>query len=85
MEGSSDRVRTILARLVGAEALRRRTLSDNADGFGVSEVTGAGMRMMAAGRSMGQIQRVSRDVSAYAGDQIDAARVAVIPSLLRVV
>jgi hypothetical protein len=37
MEGSSDKVRTILARLAGAEALLRPALTDNANGFGISE------------------------------------------------
>jgi hypothetical protein len=39
--------------------------SNNAGGFGVNGVIGAGMRMMAAGMSMGQIQSVSRKVTAY--------------------
>jgi hypothetical protein len=42
--------------------LLRQAASDNAGGFGMSEVTGAGVRMMAVGLSMRQIQIVSREV-----------------------
>jgi hypothetical protein len=42
--------------------LLRQAASDNAGGFGMGEVIGAGMRMMAAGLSMRQIQIVSREV-----------------------
>jgi len=45
--------------------LLRLAASDNAGGFGVSEVIGAGARMMAAGPSMRQIQSVSLGVMAY--------------------
>jgi len=41
MEGSSDKVRPLLARLARAEALLRQAASDNAGGFGMSEVIGA--------------------------------------------
>jgi hypothetical protein len=46
MEGSTDNVRPLLARLGGAKALVRLAASDNAGGFGMSEMIGAGMRMM---------------------------------------
>jgi hypothetical protein len=65
MEGSPDKVRPLLARLGRAEALLRLAASENAGGFGMSEVIGAGMRVKAAGPSMGQIQRVSRKVMAH--------------------
>jgi hypothetical protein len=41
MEGSSDKVRPLLARLARAEALLWEAASDNAGGFGMSEVIGA--------------------------------------------
>jgi hypothetical protein len=46
MEGSPDKVHPLLARLARADALLRQVASDNAGGFGTSEVTGAGMRVM---------------------------------------
>jgi hypothetical protein len=61
-------VRPLLARLGGAEVLLRLAASDNAGGFGMSEVIGAGMRMM-AGLSMGQVQSDSRDVLGVANEQ----------------
>jgi len=75
MEGSTDNVRPLLARLGGAEALLRLTASDNAGGFGMSEVIGAGMRMTAAGLSMGQIQSVGRDVLGVAREHVGAKTV----------
>jgi hypothetical protein len=84
MEGSTDTVRPLLARLGGAEALLRLAASENAGGFGMSEVIGAGMRTMAAGLSMGQIQRVGCEVMthkvqtqvlAYARGQVGAEAV----------
>jgi hypothetical protein len=65
MEGTSDKVHPLLARLARAEALLRQAASDNAGGFGANGVIGAGMHMMAAGVSMGQIQNVSCKVVAY--------------------
>ena len=65
MEEPTDKVRPLLARLAGAKALVRLAASDDAGGFGMSEVIGAGMRMMAAGLSMGQIQSVSREVMTH--------------------
>jgi hypothetical protein len=55
MEGQSDKVCSLLARLARADALLRQAASDNAGGFGVNGVICAGMRML-AGLSMGQIQ-----------------------------
>jgi hypothetical protein len=46
MEEPTDKVRPLLARLGGAKTLLRLAASDNAGGFGMSEVIGAGMRMM---------------------------------------
>jgi hypothetical protein len=59
--------------------LLRPAAGDNADGFNTSEVTGAGMRTMAVGLSMGQIQSVTgqvmAQVSAYARAQVGAETV----------
>jgi hypothetical protein len=63
-------VRPLLARLGGAKTLLRLAASDNAGGFGMSEVIGAGMRMITARLSMGQIQSVSRDVLGLAREQV---------------
>jgi len=77
-------VRPLLARLGGAEALLRLAASENAGGLGMSEVIGAGMRTMATGLSMGQIQSVGREVMthnvlaqvlAYARGQVGAEAV----------
>ena len=71
-------MRPLLARLGEAKALLRLAASDNAGGFGVSEVIGADVRMMAAGLSMGQTGRVSHDVM----EAVDKTAVA-IPGLLQ--
>jgi hypothetical protein len=52
-------VRPLLAKPGGAKALVRLAASDNAGGFDAGEAIGAGMRVMAAELSMGQIQSVS--------------------------
>jgi hypothetical protein len=54
--------------------LVRLAASDDAGGFGMSEVIGASMRMM-AGLSMGQILSVSRDVLGVAREQVGAKTV----------
>jgi hypothetical protein len=66
MEGPANKVRPLLARLGEAKALLRLAASDNAGGFGMSEVTGAGMRRMAMGLSMEQVESVRRDVVDFA-------------------
>jgi hypothetical protein len=76
MEEPTDKVRPLLARLGGAKTLLRLAASDNAGGYGMSEVIGgAGMRKKAAGLSMGQIQSVSRDVLGIARGQVGAKTV----------
>ena len=85
-EGPSDMVRPLLARLPGAEVLVRKAADQNTGGFDTaSGVIGAGMRMMAAGLSMGQVQNIGRDVIAYArekaGADVVGATVAAIPGL----
>jgi hypothetical protein len=65
MEGSPDKAHPLRARLARADALLRQAASDNAGGFGMSEVIGAGTRMMAAGPSMREIQSVSLKAMTY--------------------
>jgi hypothetical protein len=74
MEEPTDKVRPLLARLGGADALLRLAASDNAGGFDMSEMIGAGMRMM-AGLNMGQIQGVSRKILGFAREQVGATAV----------
>lgn|GEM_PF-3103119 len=63
-------MRPLLARLGGAKALLRLAAGDKAGGFGMSEVVGAGMRMMAAGLSMEQVQGIGRDVIGFVREQV---------------
>src|SRR5579864_6025737 len=65
-----------LGRLAAVEALLRRAMSG---------AMGAGMRMMTARLSMGQIQRVSSDVSAHTAAQLDVFAATAIPGLLQAV
>ncbi len=86
-EGPPDKVAPLMASLPGAEALLRKAASAGADGLGgtASGVMGAGMRMMAAGLSMGQAQSLSREVLAYArekaGAEVVGETIAAIPGL----
>ena len=85
-EGPSDMVRPLLARLPGAEVLVRKAADQNTGGFDTaSGVIGAGMRMMAAGLSMGRVQSIGREVITYArekaGADVVGATVAAIPGL----
>jgi hypothetical protein len=94
-EGPADKVRPLLAKLPGAEALRQKAASESADGLGASAngamggVMGAGMRMMSAGLSMGQVQSVAREVLAYAREKAGADTIgeigAAIPGLAQFV
>jgi hypothetical protein len=49
--------------------------SDNAGGFRMSEVAGAGMRIMGMGLSMEQVRSVSRDALGGARKQVGAKTV----------
>lgn len=94
-EGPSDKVRPLLTGLAGAEALMQKAASESAGGTGglmggaATGVMGAGMRMMAAGQSMGQVQSVSREVLAYARERVGAdvvgKAIAAIPGLAQFV
>ena len=53
-EGPADKVQPLLAKLPGAEALMQKAASEGGGRMG--GLMGAGMRMMAAGLSMGQVQ-----------------------------
>ena len=92
-EGPADKVQPLLAKLPGAEALMQKTASEgDAGGMmagAMGGVMGAGMRMMSAGLSMGQVQSVTRAVIAYtrekAGEDAVGEIVAAIPGLAQFV
>ncbi|HEX4408551.1 MAG TPA: DUF2267 domain-containing protein [Xanthobacteraceae bacterium] len=85
-EGPPDKVQPLLAKLPGAEALMAKAGSE---GGGMGGVMGAGMQMMSAGLSMGQVQDVARAVLAYTREKVgeDAVGeiVASIPGLAQFV
>src|ERR1700744_2036156 len=69
-EGPADKVQPLLAKLPGAEALAQKAAAGGAGlGGAMGGVMGAGMRMMSAGLTMGQVQSVTRAVIAYARDK----------------
>jgi hypothetical protein len=80
-EGPADKVQLLIA--TGAEALQQKAAG--AGGSGMGGVMGAGMSMMAAGLSMGQVQDVTRQFIAFAREKVgeDAVGeiVAAIPGL----
>ncbi len=67
-EGPADKVQLLLAKLPGAEALMQKAASEGGGGMG--GVMGAGMRMMGAGLSMGQVQDLTRQFIAYAREKV---------------
>jgi hypothetical protein len=67
-EGPADKVQPLLAKLPGAQALMEKAASDGDAGMG--GVMGAGMRMMASGLSMGQVQDITRQFIAYAREKV---------------
>jgi hypothetical protein len=84
-EGPSDKVQPLLAKLPGAQALIDKA---NEGGGGIRSMgglMGAGMRIMAAGLSMGQVQGVARGVLSYtrekAGEDTVGKIAAAIPGL----
>src|SRR5271168_1615899 len=89
-EGPADKVQPLLAKLPGAEALIQKAASEGG-GLGgmMGGVMGAGMKMMSAGLSMGQVQSVTRAVIAYtrekAGEDAVGEIVAAIPGLAQFV
>jgi len=67
-EGPADKVKVLLAKLPGAEALMQKAASEGGGGMG--GVMGAGMRMMGAGLSMEQVQSLTRQFIAYAREKV---------------
>jgi hypothetical protein len=88
-EGPADKVQPILAKLPGAQALIDKAAGDSGGGGLMGGVMGAGMAMMSAGLSMGQVQSVTRSVIAYtrekAGEDAVGEIVAAIPGLAQFV
>lgn len=92
-EGPADKVQPLLAKLPGVEAVMQRAASESDSGGMMAGATGgvmgAGMRMMSAGLSMGQVQSVTRAVIAYArekaGEDAVGEIVAAIPGLAQFV
>jgi hypothetical protein len=82
-EGPADKVQLLIAKLPGAEALQQKAAA--VGGSGMGGVMGAGMSMMSAGLSMGQVQDVTRQFIAFAREKVgeDAVGeiVAAIPGL----
>ncbi len=68
-EAPADIVGPLVAKLPGADALRQKGASESGDG-GMGGVMGAGMRMMAAGLSMGEVQGITRQFIAYAREKV---------------
>jgi hypothetical protein len=88
-EVPTDKVQPILAKLPGAQALIDKAAGESGDGGLMGGVMGAGMAMMSAGLSMGQIQSVTRSVIAYtrekAGEDAVGGIAAAIPGLAQFV
>ena len=82
-EGPGDKIQLLMAKLPGAEALQQKAAG--AGGSGMGGVMVAGMSMMSAGLSMGQVQGVTRQFIAFAREKVgeDAVGeiVAAIPGL----
>src|SRR5271155_4622461 len=89
-EGPADKVQPLLAKLPGAEALIQKA-AGGSRGLGgmMGGVMGAGMKMMSAGLSMGQVQSVTKAVIGYSREKVgeDAVGeiVAAIPGLAQFV
>jgi len=93
-EGPADKVQPLLAKLPGAEALMQKVAGESGGlgglmGGAMGGVMGAGMKMMSAGLSMGQVQSVTKAVIAYSREKVgeDAVGeiVAAIPGLAQFV
>jgi hypothetical protein len=92
-EGPADKVQPLLAKLPGAESVMQKAAGESDSGGmmggAMGGVMGAGMRMMSAGLSMGQVQSVTRAVIAYtrekAGEDAVGEIVAAIPGLAQFV
>jgi hypothetical protein len=86
-EGPTEKVHALLDRLPGADAaLAAARASDTGGMFGsMGGMMGVGSRLMAAGLGMGEIQGVTRELIAYAREQVGDAAVdevvAAVPGL----
>src|ERR1700753_3821544 len=69
-EGPTDKVHALLDQLPGANAAMAAARADDAGGlFGsMGGIMGVGSRLMSAGLGMGEIQGVTRELIAYAGE-----------------
>jgi len=85
-EGPANKTRQLLVMLPGADALVARVAGT---GGGMGGIMGAGMRMMSAGLSMDQAQRVAKAVLAFtrekAGVEAVGEVLAAIPGLAQFV
>ena len=70
-EGPADKVRNLLDKLPGADAVIAAAPEDSGSGgiFG-GGVMAAGSRMMSVGLSMGQVQAVTRETISYAREKV---------------
>ncbi len=71
-EGPTDRVHALLDRLPGADAaLTAARANDTGGMFGsMGGIMGVGSRLMGAGLGMSEIQGVTRELIAYAREQV---------------
>ncbi len=71
-EGPTDKVHALLDRLPGADAaLTAARANDTGGMFGsMGGIMGVGSRLMGAGLGMGEIQGVTRELIAYAREQV---------------
>jgi hypothetical protein len=70
-EGPADKVRNLIDKLPGADAVLQAAPPDTSSGgiFG-GGIMAAGTRMMAAGLSMGQVQAVTRETIGYVREKV---------------
>ncbi len=70
-EGPADKVKALIDKLPGADALLQAQQGLDAGGgmFAMGGLMGAGTKMMAAGLSMGQVQGVTRETIAFAREK----------------
>jgi hypothetical protein len=68
-EGPPEKVKALIDRLPGADALLASAASDGGGMFSLGGIMGAGTRMMAAGLSLDQVQSVTREVISYAREK----------------
>lgn len=84
-EGPPDKVQALIDRLPGADALLKSQQAEDAGGFGMGGIMGAGTKMMAAGLSMAEVQGVTRETIAFvrekAGEDAIGEIVGAIPGL----